>query len=119
MHDGRRGAGARPKGTQTDLGTDCARPSTAQQEAIARLQNETIFTTLFEAHRCQLPTGNQSSSVLGFTTTTWKKFSRSRTCHGDSHYHVSHPTGGLPMGGWSVLEGPLREAAVTGERAVA
>ena len=38
----------------------------------------TTFTTLSEASRCQLATGNQSSSVL-CVTTTWKKFSRPRT----------------------------------------
>ena len=40
MHGGRHGAGSRPRGTQTDLGSESTRPSTAQQEAIARVQND-------------------------------------------------------------------------------
>ena len=40
MHGGRHGAGSRPRGSQTDLGTESTQPSTAQLEAIARLQND-------------------------------------------------------------------------------
>ena len=40
MRGGGHGARSRPKGTQTDLGTESTQPSTAQLEAIALPQNE-------------------------------------------------------------------------------